>query len=159
MKITYLQTDEKDLDLIGPLWWKLRLHHKVRAPEYFASQFEQMPWDFRKQLLLDKAKTGAIHVDMAQDKDTKTLIGYCVSSVTDKKVGEIESIYVEEEYRKLGIGDAFMKKALSWLENRQANRIIIVVATGNEEVFGFYSRYNFYPRVSILEQVDNKEAE
>ena len=32
----------------------------------------------------------------------------------------------------------------------------LVVANGNEEVFGFYSKYNFYPRATILTQVDAK---
>jgi diamine N-acetyltransferase len=154
--IEYIIIDERDLDLIADLWWKLRLHHKAHAPEYFIEQYEKMPWNFRKQMLLDKAKNGAIRIDLAQDKDTNTLIGYCVSSVSDKKVGEIESIYVEETYRKLSIGAALMEKALSWLENQKADRIILSVGAGNEAVFGFYRRCGFYPRTTILEKIGTR---
>jgi ribosomal protein S18 acetylase RimI-like enzyme len=156
--IEYIETDERDLDLIADLWWKLRQHHKMRAPEYFAGQFEKMPWNLRKKLLLDKTGNGgAIRIDLAQDENSKVLVGYCVSSVTEKKQGEIESIYVEEEYRKNGIGEAFMQKALRWLKSQAVARIIIGVGAGNEEVLSFYRRYGFCPRTTILEQVEKKK--
>jgi ribosomal protein S18 acetylase RimI-like enzyme len=158
VKVVYTEISEKDLDMISPLWKKLRQHHIDRSSPYFAGQLEKMTFKLRKKILLEKAGNGAIYIDLARDKSGNTVTGYCVTTVNDKKVGEIESIYVEEKYRRHGIGDNLMKRALLWLEGHGATRIILGVAAGNEEVFPFYRRYGFYPRATILEQVEKKAA-
>jgi len=81
-------------------------------------------------------------------------IGYCVSTVDNRKVGEVESLFIEDRYRGLGIGDNLMKKALSWMDNVSTVKKIINVAYGNEKVFSFYSKYGFYPRSYITEQIE-----
>jgi diamine N-acetyltransferase len=151
--ITYTQGGPECLDSITPLWMKLREHHLERSP-YFKEQIKKMNWDIRKPYLLEKSANGALLVQMAQDK--KTLVGYCVSSISSKNEGEIESIYIEKDYRKQNIGDRFMKTALVWMDVRGVTVKIIGVAVGNEEAFGFYQKYNFYPRVTVLRQLDTK---
>jgi ribosomal protein S18 acetylase RimI-like enzyme len=153
VNIIYTQTGAESLDEIAPLWLKLREHHKERSL-HFKDQMKQMTWEKRKSGLVDKSQKGEILIDMARDKDT--LVGYCVSTVSENGIGEVESLYIDKEYRRCGIGDHFMKTALKWMDNRNVTGKIIGVAVGNEEVFGFYSRYGFYPRVSILRQVDKK---
>ena len=113
-----------------------------------------MTWETRKTGLLEKAKTGALLVALAKEKDT--LIGYCVSSVNNEKQGEVESIYIEKKYRKCGIGDHFMKTALKWMDDQGVQRKIVGVAVGNEEAFGFYEKYGFYPRVTVLRHINLK---
>ena len=151
-----METDEKGLDLVGPLWEKLKVHHKVRS-RYFTEHFDRMTWEKRKSELLDKCRNGAMRIDLAKDENAGKFIGYCVSTINEKKQGEIESIFIEEGYRRFGIGSNFMKKALKWMERQSATRKVVAVAAGNEEAFPFYKRYNFYPRASILEQVETKE--
>ena len=99
---------------------------------------------------MEKSKNGAILVNIA--KVGNTLIGYCVTTVAENKAGEIESIFIEKQYRRRGIGDHFMKTALDWMDAHAATRKVIAVAAGNEEAFGFYQKYGFCPRVSILIQ-------
>jgi diamine N-acetyltransferase len=152
-QIYYIETDVKDLDLVAPLWGKLRLHHKERSL-HFKDDISQMTWEKRKPGLVEKARTGALLVTLAKEKET--LIGYCISSINSEKQGEVESIYIEKEYRKCGIGDHLMKTALKWMDGRGAQRKIIGVAVGNEEAFGFYEKYGFYPRVIVLRQIDAK---
>lgn len=152
-QIRYTETDEKEIDLIVPLWGKLRTHHQERSL-YFKDDIGRMTWETRKAVLLEKAKTGAVRVELSRDKDT--LVGYCVSSISGEKQGEIESIYIEKEYRKSGIGDHFMKTALKWMNDRGVSRKVIGVAVGNEEAFGFYKKYGFYPRVTVLRQTESK---
>jgi ribosomal protein S18 acetylase RimI-like enzyme len=157
--IEYTETDKQGLDLINPLWQKLIQHHKERALKVFSKHFDRMTFDQRKKEFLEKSRNGAIRIDLARDGKTQALVGYCVSTVSEKKQGEIESIYIEDGYRRCGIGDNLMKRALSWIDSHAVTRKVIGVAVGNEEVFEFYSRYNFYPRVSILEQVETKEMD
>lgn len=123
--------DAKGLESVGPLWEKLRIHHKVRSLN-FAEHFDKMTWEKRKNELLDKCRNGAMRIDLAKDANTGKLIGYCVSTINEKKQGELESILIEEGYRRLGIGGNFMKKALSWMKGQSATRKVVAVAAGNE---------------------------
>lgn len=154
--IKFAETDARGLDLIGPLWQKLIAHHEARAPEVFAGHFDEITFDTRKNQLLEKSRNGFMRIDLARDDNDGTLVGYCVSTINGQNQGEIESIFIEADYRRQGIGDKFMKKALRWMDGHSVNRKVIAVASGNEEVFPFYRRYNFYPRASILHQVEIK---
>jgi ribosomal protein S18 acetylase RimI-like enzyme len=149
-KIEYSVTDRNDIDLIGPLWEKLNQHHRVRSPHH-AAHFARMTFDLRKKVLLEKTGKGTMHIDLAKDTDTGTIVGYCLSTVSKEKEGEIQSIFIEKDYRLHGIGDNFMKKAIEWMDGLAVTKRTIAVAAGNEEVFAFYSRYNFYPRFTILQ--------
>jgi ribosomal protein S18 acetylase RimI-like enzyme len=155
MKIKYLEKDKTGLDIIQLLWEKLKEHHKARSV-HFKNHFAKITWETRKTQILEKTQGGALFVHLAKDSDTDKIVGYCVTSIDDKKVGEIESIFIESKYRRAGIGDYFMKRSLEWMDAHTVSRKVIAVAAGNEEVFGFYARFNFYPRVNILVQPDKK---
>ncbi|WP_176714096.1 hypothetical protein [Orenia metallireducens] len=43
-----------------------------------------------------------------------------------------------------------MKGALRWLDEEKVVSKKIAVASGNKEVFKFYMRYGFKPRINIL---------
>lgn len=150
--IEYLEKNGSELDMIKPLWEKLLEYHRDRS-QYFSEYYASINFELRKQTLLEKSRDGAIRVDLAIDKERNQLIGYCVSTLSGEKQGEIESIYVEPEYRGSGVGDNLMRKALAWMDINQARKKILSVAQGNESVMGFYRRYKFYPRITILEQV------
>jgi ribosomal protein S18 acetylase RimI-like enzyme len=149
IKIEYLERTQKELDIIRPLWHKLQEHHKA-VSKYFKDSPSTVTFDTRKKQLIDKIREGALRIDLAKDFDTGKYIGYCVTSLTHEKQGEIESIYVEKSYRRSGIGDTLMTRALAWLERMAVAKTIIGVSEGNESVFDFYRRYDFYPRVTIL---------
>jgi diamine N-acetyltransferase len=155
VNITYTETDAKDIDLIEPLWEQLREHHRVRSV-YFTRHFETVTFEGRKSDLLNKAKNGPMRIDLARDIDANKYVGYCVSSlITDNfdLVGEVDSIYVDADYRFKGIGETLMKKALEWMDAKGASVKTVGVGVGNEEVFPFYARFGFYPRTTHLEQI------
>jgi GNAT superfamily N-acetyltransferase len=151
--IEYIETDQRGLDSIGFLWEKLNEHHRVRSL-YHSEHFKHMTFDIRKNGLLEKAKKATFRLDIAKDIKTGKYIGYCLSSITEDKVGEIESIFIESEYRHRKIGDYFIMKALIWMDGIGTNSRIIGVGVGNEEVFPFYAKYGFYPRVHVLQRLE-----
>lgn len=153
MNIKYTETDQRELGLIQNLWEKLNMHHKARSRN-FKKHFKNTTFEARNKNLLEKLKDGKLRIDLATDTDTGKQVGYCVSTIADGK-GEIDSLYVEEAYRHAGIGYKLIKKGLAWLEKMQAKDIIIAVADGNEEAFGFYAKSGFYPRVTILKRKTN----
>ncbi|WP_431188437.1 GNAT family N-acetyltransferase [Caloranaerobacter azorensis] len=73
-----------------------------------------------------------------------------ISTINDRNIGEIESLYIEPDYRKLGIGNEFMKNALDWMDLNNVESICIEVSVGNKEVLSFYEEYRFLPRTIIL---------
>jgi ribosomal protein S18 acetylase RimI-like enzyme len=153
LNIEYSETDRRSLDLIAPLWQELNEHHRVRSPHH-AAHYVEMTFEKRKRRLLEKSAGGAMRIDIAHDKETGENVGYCVSTVSENGQGEIDSIYIEPGYRRQGIGDALMKRALGWMDSLSITRRVVEVASGNEEVFVFYRRYGFYPRSTLLRTVE-----
>ena len=87
------------------------------------------------------------------DDEVQICAGYCISSVDKNNTGEIDSIFVLHSCRGLGIGEQLMQKGLQWMDEIGAEKIVVNVAAGNEQAFGFYERYGFYPRRTMLEQI------
>ena len=157
-RIEYTETNEQDLNLIAVLWQKQLEYHKALS-QHFSEYLDKMTFDLRKMGLLEKFREGAICIELARDTDTGELVGYCLGTISGDRQGEIESIYIEPDYRRSGIGDNLMNKALRWMDERSVVRKVLGVGAGNEDVFAFYGRYNFYPRTTILEQVETGEGE
>ncbi|ERI93662.1 acetyltransferase, GNAT family [Clostridiales bacterium oral taxon 876 str. F0540] len=138
------------LDFVQPLWEKLNKHHESKST-YFKDKFKNLKFDVRKGKFVNDSNL-KVKVDLIKDLETNAYIGYCISSVNKELIGEIESLFIEEEYRKYGLGDKLMNRAIEWLDNAQAKTKIIGVAEGNENVLDFYKKYGFYKRRIILEQ-------
>ncbi len=106
MKIIYIECDEKSLDSIQPLWDKLRQHHHKKS-ENFREHYKDFDFQERKETLLKKFAGGSLRVDLAKDISEDRVVGYCVSSIFSEMEGEVDFIYVEEEYRSNGIWGSF----------------------------------------------------
>jgi len=151
MNIRYIELDNDQIDSIKPLWEKLRDHHRELSP-YFPERYVEFTFQERKKDLLKKSENGILRIDTAYDEATEQFIGYCISSI-DEQIGEIDSIYLEEKYRSSGIGDTLMKRSINWMDQNSVETKRIMVAAGNENTLAFYSRYKFFPKHIILEQV------
>lgn len=152
MSIELWVTDHSNLSLIQPLWERLRDHHAA-VSGHFAEQIRKNTFESRSEELLSKAAQGRLHLVLARDALSGELAGYCVSTVTATAgyVGEIDSIYIRDEYRGQGAGDALMRQTLGWLRELRADPIRISVLFGNEGAIRFYERYGFYPRAYVLQ--------
>lgn len=146
--IEYIEINEKDVDIIGPLWERLIEHLRVNS-KYFSERLSQHSFHTRKKDIFEKAKSGAVRIDLARDLARNQFIAYCISSITKENEGEIDSIYVEDNYRRLGIGDCFMKKALSWIDAQSVETKKIVIVSGFEKVIAFYSRYGLFQYIVL----------
>jgi len=148
--IKYIEGSLELLDYVRPLWEKLNKHHQVNS-NYFIDKFINNTFDKRHEKFINSHN---IKIDLVKDTSTNTYIGYCISTITADLIGEIDSIYIETKYRKLKIGNVLMSRALDWLNHNKVNRKVISVADGNEIVLDFYKRYNFYPKMIILEEIN-----
>jgi diamine N-acetyltransferase len=150
-KIDFITGGAELLENVQPLWEKLNKHHQVNS-KHFPDKFRNLTFDLRKKKLINDINT-ELRVDLVKDPENHAFVGYCISTVTIDSVGEIDSLYIEPEYRKFGIGDKLMSKSLEWLDSKNVKTKIIGVAEGNEQAFDFYKKYGFYERRTILEQI------
>ncbi|WP_027625970.1 GNAT family N-acetyltransferase [Clostridium lundense] len=148
----FISGDEELLDLVQPLWEKLNKHHEVNS-SYFLDKFRNLKFEVRKNKFI-KSNNLQVKIDLIKDIEKDLYVGYCISTINEDLTGEIDSIFVEKEYRKYGLGDKLMNMALEWLNSKQVKTKIIGVAEGNENVLEFYKRYGFYKRRVILEQIN-----
>lgn len=153
-EIEYTETDERGLELIESLWQKLNDYHGELS-EYFTGSYPKNTFARRKKELLEKSNGGTMRIDLARDIDTEKLIGYCVSTLSRNKKGEIDSIYIEDGYRRSGIGECLIKKALRWMEEKAIERKVVEVIANNKDAIKFYRRFGFQLRSIILEQVED----
>jgi|APSaa5957512622_1039677.scaffolds.fasta_scaffold79814_1 diamine N-acetyltransferase len=149
-EIKYITGDQHLLDRIHPLWEKLNQHHQSTST-HFADGFANFSFEIRKVYLLEEAAKGALQIDIAID-DTGKDVGYCISTAIPRGKGELESIYVENDCRQLGIGRKLVGRAMAWFKKFDLNEIIVEVAYGNEQAFSFYEEFGFYPRKTVLKQ-------
>ena len=150
-KFEFINGNLELLDLVQPLWQKLNQHHEAYSTN-FKDKFNTLTFQTRKAKFTESCDL-IVSVDLIKDLETSSYIGYCISTVTKDLVGEIDSLFLEEKYRKYGLGDILMSRALDWLDSNNVKRKIIGVAEGNENVLSFYKKYGFYKRTIILEQI------
>ena len=150
-KIEYTNTGIENLDEIGPLWLELNDHHRIYS-DHFPPSYQTDNFERRKRELLEKSSGGELRIDLAKDKDINELVGYCVSTISKDHIGEVDSIFVEEYCRRMGIGDNLMKRAIAWMREKSVSRIVVEVITGNDDALKFYGRYGFFPRSIVLER-------
>jgi ribosomal protein S18 acetylase RimI-like enzyme len=150
MEIKYTCGNIELLDTIQPLWEKLNQHHEQVSP-HFTADFRINSFEQRKARLLHRYEDGQLRIYLAYHNDD--LVGYCISGIHTDSIGEIESIFISEDYRNHHIGYNLMRNALDWLGQQKVSSKVIEVAVGNEDAFKFYGRFGFFPRVTTLKQI------
>ncbi|GAA0179575.1 GNAT family N-acetyltransferase [Clostridium sediminicola] len=139
------------LDSVEPLWKKLNKYHEINS-NHFTEKFKSFTFDVRKNKFIDD-KNLKVKIDLLKDNEKDIIIGYCISTINKELLGEIDSLFIEKDYRKYGLGDRLMKRAIEWLNNYGVKKKIIGVAEGNENVLEFYKKYGFFKKVVILEEI------
>src|SRR5262245_26172389 len=99
------------IDVVRPLWEKLRAYHAPLLDE--RPPFLVEP---RKQVLLNKAASGRLRIELVSVNASGADVAYCISTVSADRCGEIDSIFVDERHRGCGIGSELLRRALAWLD-------------------------------------------
>lgn len=151
--ITYRTLARDDIASVRPLWEALNRLHQERSAD-FKEHFRTTTFERRIEKFL-ALPDDRLYVRAAEDSGA--IVGYVVATVSAGGAGEIDSIFIEDEYRARGVGRALMEQALVWLSGAGCGEISVGVAGGNEETFGFYRRFGFYPRMTILVREEKGE--
>lgn len=148
-QVKFMNGGRELLGDVEPLWVKLNSHHRTLST-HFSHKFEHFTFEKRKQAFLKEDCD--VNINLIVDKTNNAYVGYCICTMNQEKQGEIDSLFIEKEYRKYGLGAQLMNRSLTWLENQQAQTIIIGVCEGNENALDFYQKFGFYKRSYILER-------
>lgn len=150
-QVLYRELQAGEIDAIGPLWQKLKEHH-ASLSQRWSNELQQRAFEPRKQKLLAKAQAGKLKIDVASTTPGAPPLAYCISSISSDREGEIDSLYVESEFRGRGIGTELMRRALNWLDASGAASKTVSVFHVNDEALEFYTRFGFHPRTVQLRQ-------
>jgi ribosomal protein S18 acetylase RimI-like enzyme len=145
----------EDLDIVKPLWEKLNDLHESLSPD-FKERFQKMNWDKRKSNLI--SKSGKLLLEYVIENKNDKVVAYCISTIKkdNEKEGEIDSIFVEKEQRKTGIGKQLMDNAINWLISQKTETQKLLVGVGNESVIDYYKQIDFYPLHIVLQRKELK---
>jgi GNAT superfamily N-acetyltransferase len=153
-EIIYEVIPLKEIKRIEPLWKELnRLHGEESV--YFGDYFLSFTFEERCQKFHAYGNTG-LRIEVARHKAGDT--GYCIASISGENIGEIDSLFIKEAWRKKGIGARLVSHALAWMDDRGAAKKKVFVAYGHESVLPFYKKFGFYPRLTVLEQKACREG-
>ncbi len=154
--VSYRATGIHEIDLIRPLWEQLNEHHHGKS-SHFRTHYERMTFGDRRSWFEKLHEAGQLRLDLALDTTNGEYVGYCVSSLSAEKTGEVESLFVDTAYRSAGIGTALVTRGLAWMDSCGAERKRVSVGNGNEAAWAFYRKFGFYPRMTVLEQKTDRE--
>lgn len=146
--VVFETLDITEVHRIRPLWERLKQHHG-EVSTFFAERHAGIGFDERLTFLHAHGKD-LFRLDVARLDGTDTQVGYCLSSIAEGRRGEVESIYVDADWRGQGLGRWFMEAALAWFDERGAEQVILGVVAGNDRALGFYERFGFFPRTTVL---------
>lgn len=145
--ITLIHGGWELFDRVEPLWNLQRDFHFELAPQWQ----QGLTWEFadRRRALIAKGAGGQfIVLTGIGGRD----VGYGISTIDHQNRGEVDSLFVDPEFRSRGVGDALMKSTLAWFAARGIDDIAIEVLACNEGALRFYSRYGFAPRTVVMKR-------
>lgn len=127
--------------------------------EYHAELNHDFQDDFRKKLNSIEKNSwddpsyidGRIIIATLKNQDCGYIYG-----VIEPQRGFVHSIYIQPDYRKLGIGRELMKRIILWFEEQKVKTIELDLCIGNESVLLFYSQLGFSPRKICLIRKNQK---
>ncbi len=136
------------LSRVEPLWKELNAFH-IGLGTKFSGDLAEQTFGKRREDLIGSAES--LYIAIVSDG---TDVGYCIASVDDDGTGEIDSLYLKQEYRSKGLGRQLVESALRWLDDNNARKKMVVVLERNTEALAFYERIGFRPRNVELEYTD-----
>ena len=132
------------IELTEPLWQKQKAYHlvidQINSESYLDLSFEE-----RMEKIREKGER--LTTLLAEDAETGLLIGYSLATINAAGLGEIDSVFVEEDRRGKGIGTALIKATLQWMEENKAQKTKIHVLDVNQSAFSLYCTLGFEPRL------------
>ena len=145
------------LPVIKPLRKKLYAHHRGLMP-CFAHEFNPIHISENDIVLADKNRTKAIQVFVAETSDHKP-VGYSFAKIDIDNNGELDSLFVEKEYRGKGLAKELSMMTIEWMKLQKPMYISVRVLPDNQAAEALYKNIGFTPRSLIMRICDNQSLQ
>lgn len=127
------------IDDVKELWNKNKFFHQ-KYSDCFSADYIGLNFEDRIIALLKKSKLTKITV--AETMEEK-IIAYCMSIVGKTNSGEIATLYVDEEYRRRGIGHHLLKRHFRWFQENDIDDVCVEVLYNNVSAINLYEDIGF----------------
>ncbi|EJR51141.1 hypothetical protein IIM_03509 [Bacillus cereus VD107] len=141
----YITLDE--IEIIRDSLDKLHEYHNSKS-KYFSGDYPRITFEERIEEYKRNSKYGEYRIELLIDSETDNILGFCIA-YSKKISGKIEVLFVDEKYRRNGLGLKLMNSAVEWFKEQQIDEIELTVVYGNEAV-SFYQKLGFYLRSIIM---------
>ncbi|MFE6139966.1 GNAT family N-acetyltransferase [Bacillus sp. NPDC057893] len=147
MKIINKQITLEEIEIIRSPLDKLYEYHNSKS-KFFSGDYPRITFEERIKEYEKNLKYGEYRIELLIEWETDNILGFCIAY--GKKVsGKIEVLFVDEKYRRNGLGLRLMNSAMEWFKEKQIYEVELTVVYGNEAV-SFYQKLGFYPRSIIM---------
>jgi len=150
----------RDLDRLAALFGLLVADQSALDPG-FAIQTDagDAPWRALLAQRLGHADGGVWMAAPLRARGRVGPVGLCVAAVArrsppfrETQRGELEHLFVREEWRRQGVGRALGQAALDWLVGCGVSRAAVQVARGNAAGRCFWAALGFRSAMDVLER-------
>ena len=149
-KIEIREAKTKDLISI------LKLNKKLFVKEY--NEFDSslnLDWTYSKrgqEYFSERIKYNNGKVLVVEKENI--IIGYLCGGIQEQEeekefyrkdgiYAELENMFIEKEFRSLGIGNKIVKLFIEWCRKKKVNHINVTASFQNKKALKFYRRYGF----------------
>jgi diamine N-acetyltransferase len=134
-------------------FWELFIENQIQNAGEMADGIAAYLQSQRDGSLLAKINDGKLHIQLVYTSNHQEPIGFCITSLSSDRIGEVEALYVLDEYQGNNLGTKLLQTSLQWLEENNALEQKLIVAAGNEQVFSFYQKFSFHTGYTTLFRV------
>jgi ribosomal protein S18 acetylase RimI-like enzyme len=123
--------------------WELFIQNQIKNAGEMADGIAAYLQSQRDGGLLAKTIYGKLHIQLVYPSNHQEPIGFCITSLSSDRIGEVEALYILDKYQGNNLGKKLMQTSLQWLEENSALEQKLIVAAGNEQVCSFYQKFGF----------------
>ncbi len=148
------EATREDVPQILPVWWELMAFHAERDVYYRTCEGAE------------KAFANYVHDNIEKDdacvwiaEMDEEIVGYCQCMVAAtppvfelKQYGQIADMAVLEAYRRQGVGERMVERAMGWFHSRGLRRVEVRAAVTNEVSTRFWRKMGFTPFAETMFQ-------
>ena len=142
------EAKKEDLETIVELWKKQSdYHYKIDKERYLSGREREKIIRKRMEKFFEKKRINRkIFLAIKNGKP----IGYFFGSIRkspgymrEKKIGEVDLAFVEEKFRRKGIGKILFEELIKWFKKRKIKIVEVTVDSRNEIGISAYKKYGF----------------
>jgi ribosomal protein S18 acetylase RimI-like enzyme len=130
--------------------WELFIENQIQNAGEMSDGVATYLQSQRDGGLLAKTSEGKLHIQLVYTSNHQDPIGFCITSLSSDRIGEVEALYILDKYQGNNLGTKLLQNSLQWLEVNNASEQKLIVAVGNEQIFSFYQKFGFFPGYTTL---------